>query len=55
MKFLVDAQLPSGLVPWLTQRGHEAEFAPYVMAAEASDDQIAAYAADQGMIIVTKE
>ena len=55
MKFLVDAQLPVGLCRWLEEHGHEANYAPRLLGGDRSDQDVARLAAEQGMIVVTKD
>jgi predicted nuclease of predicted toxin-antitoxin system len=55
MKFLVDAQLPSGLCNWLEERAHEAAYVASVLSGDRSDDDIARFAAEHDLIVVTKD
>jgi predicted nuclease of predicted toxin-antitoxin system len=55
MKFLVDAQLPSALCKWIEGRGHQAVYAPDVLPGDTPDSAIAAYAAANQLIVITKD
>ena len=54
MKFLVDAQLPPGLVRLFKEAGHQAVHVADVGLLNAGDDGIRVYAVNEGMIVVTK-
>ena len=55
MRFLVDAQLPPGLVQFLEQRGHEAKAVCEVGLREAQDRAIWAFAVSGDWVVVTKD
>jgi predicted nuclease of predicted toxin-antitoxin system len=55
MRFLVDAQLPPGLCPWLEARGHEAEHVFDLGMHAAPDAEVAARATEVGAVLVTKD
>jgi len=55
MRFLVDAQLPPGLVQFLEKRGHEAKAVRDVGLREAQDPAIWAFAVSGGRLVVTKD
>jgi len=55
MRFLVDAQLPPGLVHFLEQRGHEAKAVRDVGLREAQDRTIWAFAISGNWVVVTKD
>ena len=55
MNFLIDAQLPPGLCRWLEARGHGAVHVIDVMAGEAPDRDVAAYAVANDLVLVTKD
>ena len=55
MRFLIDAQLPPGLVSIFIQAGHEAVHVTDVGLLTKDDVKIGAYAAKAGMIVVTKD
>lgn len=55
MRFLVDAQLPPGLVQFLEKRGHEARAARDVGLREAQDPVIWAFAVSGDWVVVTKD
>jgi len=55
MRFLVDAQLPPGLVQFLEQRGHEAKAVRDVALREANDHTIWAFAISGDWVVVTKD
>lgn len=55
VRFLIDAQLPVGLVNLFTEAGHEAIHVAKVGLLSASDSEVRAYAAKRGMVIVTKD
>jgi predicted nuclease of predicted toxin-antitoxin system len=53
--FLIDAQLPVGLVRLFRQAGHEATHVEDVGLLAARDSEIRPFAARAGMVIVTKD
>jgi predicted nuclease of predicted toxin-antitoxin system len=53
MRFLVDADLPRSATSLLRQRGHDAEDVRDIGLGSASDKEIAAYARDRGLCLVT--
>ena len=55
MRFLVDAQLPPGLVQFLEQRGHEAKAVRDVGLREAQDRTIWGFAISDKWVVVTKD
>ena len=55
MKFLIDAQLPPSLAPWLRDKGHDAEHVISLAGLDASDAVIWALAIDGDYVIVTKD
>ena len=55
MRFLVDAQLPIALARLLSRNGHEAIHVYDLVLADPSDDHIWSYAAEQRMVIVSKD
>jgi predicted nuclease of predicted toxin-antitoxin system len=55
MRFLIDAQLPPALADLFTQAGHEAVHVGGLGMHMESDSNVGAYAAEAGMIIVTKD
>lgn len=55
MKFIVDAQLPAGLCVWLQNQGHEALYSPDILGGGEGDHAIAQYAADNKLVVVTKD
>jgi predicted nuclease of predicted toxin-antitoxin system len=55
MKFIVDAQLPPGLCRWLEARGHTALHVYDVPPHPAADRDIAYYAENDGVIVVSKD
>jgi predicted nuclease of predicted toxin-antitoxin system len=55
MRFLIDAQLPPALCDWFQQHGHEAEHVTARLGGQTPDAQIAAYAAANRLILVTKD
>lgn len=56
MKFLIDAQLPTKLVGWLTTRGHEARHVVGLPnGLRMPDAEIWQHAATEGFTIVTKD
>jgi predicted nuclease of predicted toxin-antitoxin system len=55
VKILIDAQLPPGLKPLLTQAGHEAYHVVEVGLRDAGDAQLWGYAVREQMVILTKD
>ena len=55
MRLLIDAQLPPALADLFIQVGHESVHVADVGMLTANDAKIAAYTAEAGMIIVTKD
>jgi hypothetical protein len=55
MRFLVDAQLPPVLCGWFEERGSEAEHVSRRLGGQTPDAEIAAYAAGQALVLVTKD
>lgn len=55
MKFLVDAQLPPGLVQWLSEHGHEAQHVEEIGLHNADDSKIWERALIDNFIIITKD
>ena len=55
MRFIIDAQLPPGLVRWLIDAGHEARHLEEVGLREAEDAAIWRYALDHQAVILTKD
>ena len=55
MRFLIDAQLPPALARWLEDRGHEATHVGAIGMVAASDAAIAARAAADGAVLVSKD
>lgn len=55
MRLLVDAQLPPGLCDWLRDRGHEAEHVIALLGGATPDGEIAAYAEEHALVLVTKD
>jgi predicted nuclease of predicted toxin-antitoxin system len=55
VNFLVDAQLPPGLVQWLTKQGHSAEHVDYCGLTGADDSVIWVHAVHIEAIIITKD
>lgn len=55
MHFLIDAQLPPGLVERLRHAGHEAEHVHVIGLGEATDQQIWTYARRHTAVLVTKD
>jgi predicted nuclease of predicted toxin-antitoxin system len=55
MHFLIDAQLPPGLARWLEARGHGAVHVFEIGLGAASDAEIAARAAGNDEILVSKD
>lgn len=55
MNFLIDAQLPPGLIRWLTDRGNTAKHVFELDLADAEDKTIWDYAFKSKAVIVTKD
>lgn len=55
MKFLIDAQLPSGMRVGLQSQGHEAEYVPDLLGQSVSDSAIIALAVTENWIVITKD
>lgn len=55
MRFLVDAQLPDKLCGWLEGQGYEAGYVGSLLPGEMPDRQIAAYAAEHGLVLISKD
>jgi len=55
LKFLVDQNLPTGLLPVLGSMGHRARHVKLMGLSQASDETIWAIGATQEMIIVSKD
>lgn len=55
MKFLVDNQLPRALARFLTTRGFQCRHVVEVGLEQASDAEVWRYAADHGMVLITKD
>ena len=55
MRFLIDAQLPPALCGWFEERGLEAEHVVERLGGQIPDADIAAYAAAEGFVLVTKD
>ena len=55
MKFLIDAQLPPALCRWLLEKGHDCIHVSSVLPGDARDADIAAYAASEGLILISKD
>jgi predicted nuclease of predicted toxin-antitoxin system len=55
VRFLIDAQLPPGLVGYLTAQGHEAEHVADIALATASDRRIWDRAVATGAVLITKD
>jgi predicted nuclease of predicted toxin-antitoxin system len=55
VKFLVDAQLPPGLVKWLNDQGHDSQHVDYCGLNGANDITIWNYAISAQAIILTKD
>ena len=55
MRFLVDAQLPPALCHWLGEKGHDAVHVSMVLSGETPDKEVAAYAAAQERVVLTKD
>ena len=55
MRFLIDAQLPPGLVGWLAEKGHLATHVNDIFLTAAEDPDIWNHALEDQSIIVTKD
>jgi predicted nuclease of predicted toxin-antitoxin system len=55
VRFLIDAQLPPRLAPWLRERGHEAEHVRDLSLDAVQDDVVVAYAVKSKAVIITKD
>jgi predicted nuclease of predicted toxin-antitoxin system len=55
VKFLIDNQLPATLATFLNYKGHECRHVLDVGLATAKDEEIAEYAAEHSLVIVTKD
>jgi predicted nuclease of predicted toxin-antitoxin system len=55
MKFLIDAQLPPMLCTWFDEQGHEAVHVANVLGGQTPDREVAGYAEQHGLILVTKD
>lgn len=55
MRFLIDAQLPPALSAWLRERGHDAEHVSERLGGQTPDEDIAAHAVKQGLVLLTKD
>lgn len=55
MRFLIDAQLPPGLVYWLEEKDLTAEHVDYCGLTSANDSDIWKYALQTDSIIITKD
>jgi predicted nuclease of predicted toxin-antitoxin system len=55
MRFLVDAQLPPGLVFWLKDQGYDADHVDYCGLVGAKDPAIWDRAIETGAILITKD
>lgn len=55
MRFLIDAQLPPALCGWFEERGFEAEHVSQRLGGQTPDADIAALAAAEGLVLVTKD
>ena len=55
MRFLIDAQLPPGLVKLFVEAGHEVVHVMDLGLLSEGDAKIGAYAARESMIVVTKD
>jgi len=55
MRFLVDAQLPPAFCRWLAERGHDAVHVMDLGLLAATDQEIAARAEEDGLILVSKD
>jgi predicted nuclease of predicted toxin-antitoxin system len=55
MRFLIDAQLPPALCNWLRERGSDAEHVTERLGGQTPDAEIAACAARENFVLVTKD
>lgn len=55
MKFIIDEQLPTALVAWLVEQGHEAVHVDELGLRSSSDRAIRDAAAESGAVVVTKD
>ena len=55
MRFLIEAQLPPALCEWFGERGFEAEHVSKRLGGQTRDADIAAFAAAEGLVLVTKD
>ncbi len=55
MKFVVDAQLPPVLAPWLRRRGYDAVHVADVGLRDSDDIDVRRHAEAHGAIVVTKD
>jgi predicted nuclease of predicted toxin-antitoxin system len=55
MRFLVDAQLPPALAPWLAANGHDAKHVADVGLAAATDKVIWGYSITADAILISKD
>jgi predicted nuclease of predicted toxin-antitoxin system len=55
MRFLIDAQLPPALARWIESQGYAAAHVFECLGADASDRAIWEYAAEAGIVIVSKD
>lgn len=55
MRVLIDAQLPPGLCGWFRELDVEADHVADVLDGQAPDATIAAYAAMNGVVLLTKD
>ena len=54
-RLLVDAQLPQALCGWFTDRGYTAEHVRDVLGGQAPDREIARYAGQHALVLLTKD
>jgi predicted nuclease of predicted toxin-antitoxin system len=55
MRFLIDAQLPPALCGWFAERGFDAEHVTQRLKGQTPDAEIAAFAAAERLVLVTKD
>lgn len=55
MRFLIDAQLPPALCGWFAERGFDAEHVTQHLGGQTADAEIAAYAAANTLVLITKD
>ncbi len=55
IRFLVDAQLPPPLCEWFQEQGAAAEHVTEHLRGQTPDAEIARYAADHSLVLVTKD